>query len=159
MYRQKHLLDFTCQFCTDGADLRSGLIHQIRNSGLKNKICSSSKRYERTAASCESSQGSSTFECRLDELDAIVLLWKLTSVSISSSSSSSCPSSYSSKTKTTLAEDCADCNGLLAKLLRMPPLPAPTCVSNPGTERLLVPIEPPVLADPLRRSRFDKYSL
>lgn len=121
---------------------------QIKDSVLQNTICFCSEKYE-TEMSRETSQGSSTFEYRLDELHAIDLLWKLTSLSISSSSSSSSPSSYSSKTswlrmvQATFSGSAGFC---------------PTRVSNPGTERLLVPIEAPVLADPSRRSRVDKYS-
>lgn len=117
-----------CEFCTsftDEADLRWHLIGQITNSGLKIKtLCFSSKRYERTASSCETSP-SSTFEDRLDELDAIDLLWKLTSLSISSSSSSSsCPLSYSSiktkiKTQRWLRIVQGQFNDLFPKLLAM----------------------------------------
>lgn len=99
--------------------------------------------------SSKTSQGSSTFEYRLDELHAIDLLWKLTSLSISSSSSSSSPSSYSSKTSW-LRMVKATFSGSAGF--------SPTRVSNPGTEWLLAPIEAPVLADPSRRSRVDKYS-
>lgn len=164
VYLQKHLLDFTCQFCTsftDEADLRW---HSFDRSDYKFrpekhnlplskeiKEDSSELQEEPVIIYLWVQAGRAGRHCSFMEANQFVNIFLLLILflSIVLQQQNKCNAGWG-LCRVSLKDCCLNCWKCYFP---------PTCVSSPGTERLLVPIERPVLVDPSCRSRVDKYSL